>query len=67
MNFKIKYKLDITIADEDRLSPERKKKDNKLLGEICTIQGSKDKIKRELNKLIDELSDKLEKWYYGDQ
>ena len=66
MNFNIKYKLDITIADEDRLSG--KKKDNKkLLGEVCTIQGSKEKIKKDLNKLIDELSDKLETWFYGNE
>ena len=68
MKFKIKYQINITIDEVDRITPPQKPdllKKNRLLGDICEISGDPEKLKKEFNKVIENLCKQLEEWYYG--
>lgn len=68
MRFRVKYKLDITIADKDRITPAIKKKEDleKFLGKPIVLVGTKEQIKEKLNAKLDELTSQLIDWYYGE-
>jgi len=72
VDFKIIYKLDITIVEDkfyDGKSPQELKDNESLVkkpnGQTCIVSGNVDKIKRDICKQIDKLSEDLKKWYYG--
>jgi hypothetical protein len=67
MRFRIKYKLNITLADNDRITPKKLFEDNpdKLVGKASSITGTKEYIKKKLCEKIDSLTDELQIWFYG--
>jgi len=74
MDFKVIYKLDMTIVEDeffDGKSPQEIKNNISLLnkpnGQVCVVKGNKEKIKKEICKQIDKLSEDLKKWYYGEE
>ena len=72
MDFKVIYKLDITIVEEkssDGNSPQEIKgiKNNRPNGDTCIVKGSITKVKADICKQIDKLSEDLNKWYYGEE
>jgi len=64
MRYIAKYKIEITIDDDDYKKTKKTKKWMSSCNPI-EISGSLDKIRKEVDVKITELSEELNKWYYG--
>ena len=70
LHYKLTYKLDITISEEDSITPKkttlmlRRRKKNPI-GDIKTLEGNSEVIKQKICKTLDDLFEELRVWYYG--